>query len=181
MVARLVLVVAVTTLAACTSTVVEERTPHGRVAQETVGTPPAPVLLRNVMIREQPARRTASTAKVTKALGYHSHQTLVHIRGTKVAPDRVRPGEDVSFTMEYAILAPSDVKSFEVRESWMLEKDGVEVTRTTPNTAQRAPGGWQSAASVTLPQDAPPGTYMVRSLVDSSVGRQEDLAYFIVE
>lgn len=165
---------------------IEELTPAGAVAPETVAAPPPYQTIRETTkLREYKSARTASAktaAKTTgKALGYAGQTTLVNIRGASASPQKVRRGDAVTVKMEYTILAPANVKSLDVSEVWLLEKDGTEVTRTEPRKETREPGGWQSQASIPVPADAPLGTYVIKSRVESSAGPQETVAYFVVE
>jgi outer membrane lipoprotein SlyB len=126
------------------------------------------------------AEKTRSAAEEAKVLGYNGQGTMVTIREASVSPGEVRPGDDVNLAMDYAVLAPSGTAVVPVQETWVLEKDGKELTRTSPQLQDREPGGWHTQAAITLPKQAPAGTYIVKNQVSAAGNVQERVAYFTV-
>jgi hypothetical protein len=92
----------------------------------------------------------------------------------------VRPGQDVSFGMDYAVLAPKSQGPISVVETWQLEKDGKVLSTTRGDSHQREPGGWTTRAGVSIPKNAKPGSYIVRNQVTAFGTTQERISHFTV-
>jgi hypothetical protein len=104
----------------------------------------------------------------------------VKIRRGTSSPKRVRPGQDVRITTDYSVLLPPGDQSTIVKESWVLKKDGKVLARLQPQTNRRTAGGWDAVASIPIPSNAAPGTYVVEHKVAAGSSYDEDDSTFTV-
>lgn len=122
----------------------------------------------SVALVQYHARRTSSAAEESQAYGYDPSQgPVVKVQNATVAPDRVRAGDRIDLAMDYAVLAPKNTPQVQVKEVWELWKDGKLVSGMPPKSMQREPGGWETRASINVPKNATPGTYVVRHRVET--------------
>lgn len=128
------------------------------------------------------SQKTATEEQEAKTYGYQPAQgTVVKIRGVSTDPSQVGPGQKVTFSTDYSVLAPPGTSAVAVQESWELSKDGAVVAKMPPKTEQREPAGWQSRASIDIPANATPGTYVVKTRVEAGTSYDERLAAFVVQ
>jgi hypothetical protein len=134
-----------------------------------------------VKLTQYYSQKTRSETEEAKAYGYQPAQgTIVKIRDASAAPQQLAPGQKVTFTTDYSVLAPEGTSSVAVQESWELSKDGTLIATMPPRQEQREPAGWQSRASIDIPSNAEPGTYTVRTRVAAGTSYDERLATFVV-
>jgi hypothetical protein len=106
--------------------------------------------------------------------------TQVKIRKGSVAPTRVKPGTTVKILTDYSLMAPGGKDAVAVEESWVLLKDGETLSTLPPQRNNRTPGGWVADASIKIPENAKPGTYVVEHKVQSGSSYDSDESTFIV-
>src|SRR5262249_47673682 len=133
-----------------------------------------------VKLTQYHAQKTRTAQQEAEYLGYRGQGPMLNIRDATVNPQAVQAGQPVNFAMDYAVLAPQGTSAVPVEESWVLEKDGKVLTTTSPMTQQREPGGWRTQASITVPRNAPAGSYIVKNRVSAFGTQQERIAYFNV-
>ncbi len=134
-----------------------------------------------VKLTQYYSQKTRSEEQEATTYGYQPAQgTIVKIRNASAAPQQVSPGQTVTFETDYSVLAPKESSSVTVRESWELSKDGTVVASMPPRYEQREPAGWLSRASIDIPANAEPGTYLVKSRVEAGTSYDEQLASFVV-
>ena len=134
-----------------------------------------------VKLTQYHAEKKRTAEQEAKALGYRPAEgTVVKIRSATAAPDQVSPGETVTFTTDYAVLAPSEDTNVAVKEMWELSKDGKVLSKMPPKDETRQPGGWQARASIDAPKDAEPGTYVVKHRVEAGSSYDERVAAFVI-
>jgi hypothetical protein len=120
--------------------------------------------LASVAVGQYRAQQTRSAEEEAQAIGYKKSQgRVLKVRRASVTPFYANAGKPLSFEMEYALLCPE--QELDVSEEWEILKDGKKLTRTVPQTESRRSGGWRVRASISLPREAKPGTYVVRSSV----------------
>jgi hypothetical protein len=118
----------------------------------------------SVAVGHYRAQQTRSAEEEAKSVGYNKSQgTVLKVRRASVTPANATPGKPISFEMDYALLSPE--QELDVSEEWSILKEGKTLTTTSPQTESRRPGGWRAHASINLPREAKPGTYVVRSSV----------------
>ena len=128
------------------------------------------------------SQKTATEEEEAKTYGYQPAQgTVIKIRNASAAPAQVSPGQKVTFETDYSVLAPPGTSTVPVQESWELSKDGTLITKMPPKNEQREPAGWQSKASIDIPANATPGTYVVKTRVEAGTSYDERLAAFDVQ
>lgn len=95
-------------------------------------------------------------------------------------PSKVKPGDPVMLNTEYSVQLPSGMSTAPVSESWTLKKDGQVLTALPEQTSQRTSGGWNIDATVPIPGNAAPGTYVIEHKVVSGKSYDTDESTFIV-
>lgn len=105
---------------------------------------------------------------------------IVKLRKGSSAPPQVLAGQKVDVTTDYSVVLPAGAKDTEVEESWVLKKDGKALTELPPQKARRGAGGWQASASIVLPKEAPPGTYVIEHKVQTGTSYDTDESVFVV-
>lgn len=104
----------------------------------------------------------------------------VRVRRGSNAPKTVAPGGQVAISTDYSVLLPSGRSSASVTESWLLKKDGRTIAEMPSTTAHRTPGGWQAEATIDVPPDVPPGTYVIEHRVQAGSSYDTDESTFVV-
>ena len=128
------------------------------------------------------SQKTATEEQEASTYGYQpADGTVVKIRNASAAPAQVSPGQTVTFQTDYSVLAPSGTNQVAVQESWELSKDGTVVATMPTKSEQREPAGWQTRASIDIPSNATPGTYVVKTRVEAGTSYDERLAAFVVQ
>lgn len=127
------------------------------------------------------AQQTRSAKEEADVLGYKGSGNMLNIRSAEVTPEKVRAGQNVTFGMDYAVLAPKGTSNIPVTETWQLEKDGKVLSTTRGDSHSREPGGWNTRAGVTIPKSAKPGSYIVRNQVTAFGKTEERISYFTVQ
>jgi len=135
-----------------------------------------------VKINQYQAHQVRSAAAERRVYGLTQavDTPQVKIRRGTSSPRHVRPGQDVRITTDYSVLLPPGDRSATVRESWVLKKDGRVLANLPPQTNRRTAGGWAASASIPIPGNASPGTYVVEHKVSSGSSYDEDDSTFIV-
>jgi len=88
------------------------------------------------------------------------------VKSVSAEPQSVSPGQKVDLKMTYAVLAPQSEQEVEVTETRLVTLDGEKMA--DPSVQRyRTSGTWSSTQPVTLPADAPSGTYQVEAKVTS--------------
>jgi hypothetical protein len=105
---------------------------------------------------------------------------VVKIRKGSSAPPQVLAGQEVNVATDYSLMLPQGLQDAEVQESWVLKKDGKVLTDLPPKQARRTGGGWQATAGITLPADAPPGTYVIEHKVQTGTSYDTDESVFVI-
>lgn len=134
-----------------------------------------------VKIAQYNAQQSGSANEVNRAYGYDRAQgTVVRMRGAQAEPVQAHRGAPVDFVTDYAVLAPPGT-SVAVTETWELWKDGSVLSSMPPQQVQRQPGGWVARASIPVPGDAAPGTYVVKHRVVAGSSYDERESHFVVD
>lgn len=135
-----------------------------------------------VKLTQYYSQKTRTEEEEARTYGYQPAEgTIVKIRSANAQPATVSPGQKVTFETDYSVLAPSGTSEVAVQESWELTKDGTTIAKMPPKTEQREPAGWQSKASIDIPANADPGTYLVKTRVEAGTSYDERLAAFVVQ
>ncbi len=106
--------------------------------------------------------------------------TQVKIRKGSSTPKQVHPGDTVKVLTDYSLLIPAKISSVQVEESWVLMKDGKVLSTLPGQRSDRAAGGWMADASIKIPADAKPGTYVTEHRVKADSSYDTDESTFIV-
>jgi hypothetical protein len=109
----------------------------------------------------------------------HAVRDLLRIEDVSVNPPQANPGDEVTLSATFTILAPSGKPQLvhEVRE---VRHDGKLIGR--PQFTSRRDGGtWASSMPIKLPLDAEPGTYTVTTIVETdNAGDTRDTDFKVV-
>ena len=125
-------------------------------------------------------KQTYQEASSQYAYNYNqTRQNLVRIENTDVSPNTVSPGGGVTLASTYTVLGPPDTP-VEVTESRQVIHDGL-IIGTPTVTIQRIGGTFESRIPVTLPKDAKPGVYVVKTTVASAGSTDSKESSFTVE
>jgi hypothetical protein len=124
--------------------------------------------------------RSASADRRVYGLTQQVDSTQVKIRKGTSTPKRVRPGQDVDIATDYSVMLPPGDQSANVKESWVLKKDGKVLANLPPQTNRRTAGGWAASAVIPIPSDAAPGTYVVEHKVSAGSSYDSDESTFTV-
>ena len=113
-------------------------------------------------------------------LSRSSTESAVKIRASGSSPSTVSPGQAVTVTTDYSIITPRNVDTVAVDESWILKKDGEEITKLEVDAQKRRSGGWSTVGEFNVPNDAPPGTYVVEHKVQTGTSYNSGISVFVV-
>jgi hypothetical protein len=105
----------------------------------------------------------------------------VKIRKGVSTPKAVRAGQAVVITTDYSVLLPKADPEVAVAESWSLKKDGKVLYSLPAQQNERTPGGWAATATIDVPANAPPGTYVVEHKVQAGSSYDTDESTFVVK
>lgn len=105
----------------------------------------------------------------------------VKIRNGASTPKAVKVGQEVVISTDYSVRVPKSESTVSVSESWSLKKDGKVLYSLPAQQNARAPGGWVATATIPVPADAPPGTYVVEHKVKAGSSYDTDESTFIVK
>lgn len=136
-----------------------------------------------VKLTQYNATQVRSATEDQRVYGLTSpvQSTTVKIRTGKAIPDKVKLGEQVKIVTDYSLLVPQGMSGSEVVESWVLKKDGKVLTNVTPQRVIREGGGYAVDATIPIPTNATPGTYVVETKVQAGTSYDVDQAVFVVE
>ncbi len=106
--------------------------------------------------------------------------TTVNIRNGTATPGMVRPGNQVKLVTDYLVNAPAGTSSVQIAETWSLKKDGQPLAILPAVNQARGPGGYAAEATIPIPQNAAPGTYVVEHKVQAGPSYDVDESVFVV-
>lgn len=109
-------------------------------------------------------RQDQTRAQAAEQVAYRPEQgTVVRVERVGVRPDPVAAGQTVNIEATYTVLTPTE-QTVTVRETREVRHDGRLVANPTTEFTRRN-GTFTSALPITLPADAPRGTYEVLTSV----------------
>jgi hypothetical protein len=124
--------------------------------------------------------RTVQQDQQIYGLSPSATSALVKLNKAAAAPDSLAPGQTVTVYSDYSLALPASQSSSEVSESYVLKKDGKELFASQPQKAQHTAGGYAVTASIPIPKDAAPGTYVVETKVQAGTSYDTSQAVFVV-
>ena len=135
-----------------------------------------------VAINQYQAKQVRSSSTDTRVYGLTKpvSTTQVKIRKGSNSPRSVRAGQPVNIATDYSVMLPASASTALVTESWALKKDGKVVTHLPEKSTSRSAGGWEAQAEITIPPDAPPGTYVIEHSVKSGSSYDTDESTFVI-
>jgi hypothetical protein len=104
----------------------------------------------------------------------------VQLNKGNASPNSVSPGQTVNVVSDYSLALPSSENMATVQETYALKKDGKLLFESSPQSAQRTAGGYAVNASIPIPSNATPGTYVVESKVQAGTSYDVNQAVFVV-
>ncbi len=123
--------------------------------------------------------RSAQMAQ--QSYGYSpSRGNIVAVEQASVSPSRVRPGEPVKMDVTYTVLTPENQPTTAtiIRE---VAVGGRQIVQPYQVTASNPNGTYSDSAQLTLPKDAPRGSYTVVTKVMTDKAMDQRNAMFTVE
>ena len=109
-----------------------------------------------------------------------ANSAQVKIRKGTSTPNRVKPGEMVKVTTDYSVTLPPSMQFTAVTEHWVLKKDGEVLADLPQQDSQRTSGGWAADATIPIPTNAVPGTYVIDHRVQAGDSNDSDESTFVV-
>lgn len=100
------------------------------------------------------AQQTAQEYNYQPAQGFR-----MDMRGGSVTPAAIKPGGQLTSTMEYAVLGAGP--GIKVQEKADLCSNGQVVAKIAERTVDRTDGIWENAVAIDVPKDAAPGSYVI--------------------
>ena len=136
-----------------------------------------------VAITQYNARQVRSSKDDSRVFGLTGPVTTpqVKIRQGSSAPETVRAGGSVNISTDYSVLLPPGQSTANVTESWVLKKDGKLLYSLPAKTATRSAGGWEADGVISVPGNAPPGTYVIEHRVKAGSSYDVDQSNFVVK
>jgi hypothetical protein len=119
-----------------------------------------------IIHREVKARQLRTAQQTAQEYNYQPAQGFkMDMRGGSVSPGTVRPGQQVTSRVQYAVLgAGSGVK---VAEKTDLVQNGQVVAKLADRTVDRTDGIWENELALEVPKDAPTGEYVIAQRITS--------------
>lgn len=137
-------------------------------------------MVKLVQYRSNQVRPPAQDAQIYGVSELHDNPMVVIRRGT-TSPKKASPGAQLTMQTDYSLQLPEGIQETEVTESMSLKKDGNKLTELPAKTVRHRAGGILSEATVNLPQDAEPGTYVVEHKVMAGSSYDTDESVFVVQ
>jgi hypothetical protein len=125
--------------------------------------------------QQRTREQTAQTYKYQSSQG-----AVLTIENTYVSPPTVRPGDVVDLKMTYAVLNPSPNARTRITEIREISYRGELVGRPEINVEQ-IDGTYTTTVPLRLPSNAAPGTYRVKSMVESANAKDTRETTFTVQ
>jgi hypothetical protein len=104
----------------------------------------------------------------------------VQLNKGSASPNSVSPGQTVTVVSDYSLSLPKSEQMTTVQETYALKKDGKSLFESSPQSSQRTAGGYSVNASIPIPSNATPGTYVVESKVQAGTSYDVNQAVFVV-
>lgn len=123
--------------------------------------------LTGLVVHDIRSRQIKTAQQTVQEYNYQPAQGFkMDMRGGSVTPGTVRPGQQVTSTMQYAVLgAGSGVK---VDERAELRHDGQVVAKLAERTVDRTDGTWENELAIEVPKDAPTGEYVIAQRISAA-------------
>ena len=123
--------------------------------------------LTGLIVHDIKSRQVKTAQQTVQEYNYQPAQGFkMDMRGGSVSPGTVRAGQQVTSTMQYAVLgAGSGVK---VDEKAELCHNGQVVAKLAERTVDRTDGTWENQLAIEVPKDAPTGEYVIAQRIASS-------------
>jgi hypothetical protein len=136
-----------------------------------------------VKINQYQAKQVRSSKADARLYGLAKpvNSPQVKIRKGTSSPNAVKAGQAVTITTDYSLMLPAATSDTQVSESWALKKDGKVLYSLPAQVNERTPGGWSTSAAIDVPQNAPPGTYVVEHKVKVGSSYDTDESTFVVK
>ena len=121
-----------------------------------------------------------SADETAKTYNYKSSQgSVVSIENASSTPSRVRSGGTVEIAITYAVLNPSPSVETKVTEIREITHNGKLVGRPE-HTVSRTAGTYTSTIPLTLPTNSTPGTYEVKTIIQTPQANDVRISRFTV-
>lgn len=126
--------------------------------------------------------QSRTVAEDQKLYGYTTptNTTEVKIRNATAFPEKVRIGDKLKIGLDYSVIAPQGTQNVNVLETMTLKKDGQVLKELSNRQVNRPLGGGTSEVDFTIPNNMPPGTYVIEQKIQSGTSYDLRPAVFVV-
>ena len=123
--------------------------------------------LTGLIVHDIKSRQVKTAQQTAQEYNYQPAQGFkMDMRGGSVSPGTVRQGQQVTSTMQYAVMgAGGGVK---VDEKADLRHNGQVVAKLAERTVDRTDGTWENQLAIEVPKDAPAGEYVIAQRISSA-------------
>lgn len=123
--------------------------------------------LAGLVVHDIKSRQLRTAQQTAQEYNYQPAQGFrMDMKGGSVSPGTVRPGQQVTSRMQYAVLGTgSGVK---VAEKAELRRNGEVVAKLADRTVDRTDGTWENELAIEVPKDAPTGEYVIAQRISAA-------------
>jgi hypothetical protein len=105
----------------------------------------------------------------------------VIIRNSTAFPETVRPGDNLTVSLDYSVMAPQGTNDVNVQETMVLKRDGKILNELSNRSISRELGGSSTEAEFQIPAKLPPGTYVIEHKVQAGTSYDVRPTVFVVK
>jgi hypothetical protein len=146
----------------------------GRIAGGLIGALVGGAIGHYAYDKKRSADETAQTYNYKSSQG-----SVVSIENASSSPTQVRSGDTVEIAITYAVLNPSPSVETRITEVREITHEGKLVGRPE-HTVSRTAGTYTSTIPLTLPNNSDPGTYEVKTIIETPEAKDVRYTKFTV-
>lgn len=122
--------------------------------------------LAGVIVHDVKTRQMRTAQETAQEYNYNPSQGFrMDVKGGSVAPGNVRPGGEVTSTMQYAVLGTGP--GVTVAEKAELKQNGQTLKTLASRNIDRTDGTWENTIRFNMPDKAPAGEYLLAQQISA--------------